>query len=158
MSQNIFQTIGYMNMKKKLPRDWRNRVETNVYKHKDLLDNELYLYPHKCPLSLLSAPDEIICVTKFKAGKTPKGFKSVIGITTCEKKTGQILYTEIFDKRLRNKGLGKNMYQSILSKRGLIRTDFYECSSDARRVWKSLCKTKTHKDDFWTGTLRVWDN
>lgn len=61
------------------------------------------------------------------------------------------------DLRYRNKGFGKLLYEKALKKFGKLKTDYFEASEDAQRVWISLCKKYKSKKFFFIGTLTLYN-
>jgi GNAT superfamily N-acetyltransferase len=61
------------------------------------------------------------------------------------------------NKRFRHKGLGKLLYETALRKNKYIWTKIYAATSDAQRVWTSLCKKYKSKKDRQKGTITVYD-
>ena len=61
------------------------------------------------------------------------------------------------DLRYRNKGFGKLLYEKALKKFGKLKTDYFEASEDAQRVWISLCKKYKSKKFFFIGSLTLYN-
>lgn len=61
------------------------------------------------------------------------------------------------DLRYRNKGFGKLLYEKALKKFDKLKTDYFEASEDAQRVWISLCKKYKSKKFFFIGTLTLYN-
>ncbi len=57
------------------------------------------------------------------------------------------------DLTYRNNGFGKMLYERALKKLGKLKTQFYEASHEAQRVWVSLAKKYKHRKSFFEGTL-----
>ena len=61
------------------------------------------------------------------------------------------------DTIYRNNGFGKLLYVKALKKFGKLKTDYFEASEDAQRVWISLCKKYKSKKFFFYGTLTLYN-
>ena len=61
------------------------------------------------------------------------------------------------DPIYRNNGFGKLLYVKALKKFGKLKTDYFEASEDAQRVWVSLCKKYKSKKFFFYGTLTLYN-
>ena len=61
------------------------------------------------------------------------------------------------DPIYRNNGFGKLLYEKALKKFGKLKTDYFEASEDAQRVWVSLCKKYKNKKFFFNGTLTLYN-
>ena len=61
------------------------------------------------------------------------------------------------DPIYRNNGFGKLLYVKALKKFGKLKTDYFEASEDAQRVWISLCKKYKSKKFFFYGTLTLYN-
>ena len=61
------------------------------------------------------------------------------------------------DTAYRNNGFGKLLYEKALKKFGKLKTDYFEASEDAQRVWTSLCKKYKSKKFFFIGTLTLYN-
>jgi GNAT superfamily N-acetyltransferase len=61
------------------------------------------------------------------------------------------------DTAYRNNGFGKLLYEKALKKFGKLKTDYFEASEDAQRVWISLCKKYKSKKFFFIGTLTLYN-
>lgn len=57
------------------------------------------------------------------------------------------------DKRLRNHGLGRLLYEIALHDLGKLSTQYLDASDMAQRTWKSLIRDYRYETDFWSGTL-----
>lgn len=61
------------------------------------------------------------------------------------------------DPTYRNNGFGKLLYVKALKKFGKLKTDYFQASEDAQRVWISLCKKYKSKKFFFIGTLTLYN-
>ena len=61
------------------------------------------------------------------------------------------------DPTYRNNGFGKLLYVKALKKFGKLKTNYFEASEDAQRVWISLCKKYKSKKFFFIGTLTLYN-
>ena len=61
------------------------------------------------------------------------------------------------DTIYRNNGFGKLLYVKALKKFGKLKTDYFQASEDAQRVWISLCKKYKSKKFFFIGTLTLYN-
>ena len=122
---------------RRLPPNWRKRIEF-----------------YKCPDEGFQHEYRV----EFKKGRTPIGFGREIGFLTVDmEKEHWVIETEIYDDRMRGRGLGKALYLMAVKHLGCISTIYHHgVSKDAQRVWKSLAKTHRHTLDFWTSRITVY--
>lgn len=60
------------------------------------------------------------------------------------------------EKKYRNKGYGKLLYETALKENKFISTYYSKSSDSARRVWHSLIKKYKYNTDFFRDTLTIY--
>jgi len=61
------------------------------------------------------------------------------------------------ETRYRGKGYGKKLYEHALHELGTLKTNYFEASASAQRVWQSLEKKYKSRKDFFNGVLTLYN-
>ncbi len=122
-------------MSKRLPSNWRSRIEL-VRRTGDVLEFD-YCW-------------------RWIKGRTPRGWYREFGWFTANE-DGYVCDVEL-ETKFQGRGLGIAMYRRALQDNGFLRTKYHKASRQARRCWQSLVRDFRHKTDFWSvgGLLEVW--
>lgn len=120
--------------RRQLPWNWRDRLE--IIFHENEKDFDFIL--------------------QFKDGEEIKGFDKEVGSLSVEKKDPYYVSVVEVAEYFRGRGQGKRLYFAAIEKLGKLSTRYYDASTLAQRVWKSLAKTLDSETDFWEGRLTVY--
>lgn len=132
--------------KRRLPSNWRSRIEII---REDNLEIAMGRGRFRCDPS-------IRFTLTFKKGRTPKGFRRLIGDLVITNKSPYFVEGAEIDEYFVRRGLGTLLYRHALKKLGSLTTNYPSASVAAQGLWKSLTRAHHFKTDFFEGELTVF--
>lgn len=134
--------------KRSLPPNWRSRLQITRE------DNP----PVALGRGRFRCDPTIRFTLTFKKGRTPKGFRRLIGDLVITNKSPYFVEGAEIDEYFVRRGLGTLLYQHALNQLGSLTTNYPRASAAAQGLWKSLTRIHRFKTDFFTGELTIWDS
>lgn len=119
---------------RRLPWNWRDKLEIVFSENKN----------------------EFKFTLQFKDGEEIEFFEKEVGSLSVEKKQPYFVSVSDVEEYFRGRGQGKRLYLAAINRLGKLSSKYYNASTLAQNVWRSLAKDFYYEIDFWEGTITVY--